>query len=301
MKNWIKNSLYFIKFSFKDWKTVLKYISTAFAPIGLYFSIAQIVESTCENKCMYSFFADNWWWFSLLSLFLAYLVYFREKRNVTYYCENLNASITIKIGDIFHSKGDLIIPTNSCFETSMDNGFISPSSVQGQYQLRFFKGDMVGLNNQIQIQLKEKSAEHSTDRIKATSNQYPLGTLVKVSAKRNAYFFADSHINDNGIPYKETLDELEGSLNNLWVNLSQIANKEVWNIPLVGMGKATLADADYKKVLRAIVQSFVSICNSKGCRTQHLTIYITPKDFISKDMQWKYIKDYLPYFCEYPD
>ena len=58
--------------------------------------------------------------------------------------------VEITIGDIFEEKGVLIVGTNSTFDTRMDDGTISPTSIQGQYTTRYFAAGVRDLDRQLE-------------------------------------------------------------------------------------------------------------------------------------------------------
>ena len=47
-----------------------------------------------------------------------------------------DVTISLQICDALKTKDAVIIPTNTTFDTKMDDEFISAGSIQGQYQLR---------------------------------------------------------------------------------------------------------------------------------------------------------------------
>lgn len=67
-----------------------------------------------------------------------------------------DVTITLKVCDALRNRGAVIIPTNTTFDTKMDDEFISEGSIQGQYQIKYFKNRLNDLNSKIKIGLDGK-------------------------------------------------------------------------------------------------------------------------------------------------
>ena len=61
------------------------------------------------------------------------------KLKKTFFIKNRDIRVTIVVGDIFKQKGSMVIPTNTTFDTYMEDDFISSKSIQGQFQNKYFR------------------------------------------------------------------------------------------------------------------------------------------------------------------
>ena len=62
----------------------------------------------------------------------------------------------IVIGDLLKQNASIIVPTNSTFDTKIENDFISLKSVQGQVQDIYFKNNLQTLDILLSEGLKSK-------------------------------------------------------------------------------------------------------------------------------------------------
>ena len=187
--------------------------------------------------------------------------------------------IRIKIGDIFEEEGALIISTNTTFDTSMDDGTISPQSVQGQYTSKYFVARIKELDRLLDHALSSVNVlECRTEDEKAYGKRkvYPLGTVVPVYAgEQKAYFFAMAHFNAARrvqIDTKEFLDALPC----LWNGIRYQSGIEDLLCPLLGAGYGGV-NARRIELIGEIVRSFIAACR-EGKLADNLTIVVRPED-----------------------
>lgn len=208
-----------------------------------------------------------------------------------------DVSITIKVCDALTNEGAVIIPTNTTFDTVMDDDFISKASLQGQFQLKYFRNKFEELNGLIANGLVEKKYTSLSDGRKTNTKRYPLGTISRVScAKKRAYFLAIADIHENGTPITPDASDMHTSLNRLWDELSNEGNKETYSVPLIGTGRAGVRNITREEIIKEIILTFLlSTQNYK--LTEHLIICVHPSDYTKID--WDEMGDYLKYNCKY--
>ena len=61
-----------------------------------------------------------------------------------------DVKITLQVTDVLKNTGTIVIPTNTTFDTLMEDEFISVNSVQGQFQERFFQNNLKTLDTLIE-------------------------------------------------------------------------------------------------------------------------------------------------------
>ena len=118
-----------------------------------------------------------------------------------------------KVSDLFCiNASSYVIPTNTFFRTVMEGEYISPQSVQGAFQLKYFNEKTDELDNLIAASLEQQGIvyEESSD-IHGTVKKYPIGTVAKVDHKsRHYYFVAINDVNRNGKPENQGYANLPG-------------------------------------------------------------------------------------------
>lgn len=208
-----------------------------------------------------------------------------------------DVSITLKMCNIFKNAGAVIIPTNSTFDTLMDDDFISEGSVQGQYQLKYFKNRFTELDRLIKQGLIEQDYITINDGRTTNKKRYPIGTLSKVSeGRKRAYFLVNSNINKHGIPENVDISDIASALVKLWDELNVIGNKEDYSIPLLGTGKVGVKNASRDDVIKLIVTSFLAATREHKI-TENLNICIHPSDF--EKIHWDDLCEYIKYQCSF--
>lgn len=272
-------------------------ISTFFSIVGFLLAIGEGVDSIFECRDILDCYKNYivWW---IIGIALVSIIINRNRlKHTTKICGATDVSITINVGSVFRGKGAVIVPTNSTFDTTMVDDFISPDSVQGQYQLKYYKGKPEELDKLIKVGLSEEDQyKLLRDRTKTNNKQYPIGTVCRILGEKTAYFLADSNINKNGIPDQEDVSDICIALTKLWDSLCEIGNKEPYFIPLLGTGKARVRNATKDEIVRLIVTSFLAAVRDKNI-TDSLVICVHPNDY--KDIDWDGLCEYIDYQCKY--
>ena len=206
-------------------------------------------------------------------------------------------SITLKVCNALNNKGALIIPTNTTFDTTMGDEFISKNSLQGQYQLRYYKNSLYELDKSIENGLNNKPYVVLNDGRTTKTKRYLIGTICRVNKNnKRVYFLADSDINPNGIPINVNIETISQSLVSLWESLVDVGNQEPYSIPLIGTGKAGINDASRDEIVRDIVLSFLAATRNHKI-TEDLIICIHPNDF--DKVNWDEFIEFINYQCKY--
>ncbi|HHT9010683.1 TPA: macro domain-containing protein, partial [Burkholderia cenocepacia] len=185
----------------------------------------------------------------------------RPVSRVTYKVPKRDIMFEVKIGDIFQEPGDIVVSTNTTFDTDIASGLISPESLQGQVALRFFQGNTVLIDRQLDACLTNV---HSTDNANAPGKkrEYPIGTVAKVSTgNKTFYFLAMSRLNASGTA-GTTLHDVENALEKLWEYIGNNGNLADLAVPLIGTGRGRI-DTSRKKMTEKIAQSFADAAKNK--------------------------------------
>lgn len=285
-----------IKLLFRKYKEIIK---SFFELIGLFISIYELLNAFLPNLIKKIPF-------NIMSLFLLVIIilivsiiknYPKLKR--CFYINNRDINITIVVGDIFKQKGSIVIPTNTTFDTCMENEFISVKSIQGQFQHKYFLGNLIELDRYISKSLKDVACyEKLDDGRKTKTKKYNLGTVAKIIHNNNKYYFlAISDVNKYGSS-SGNFNNIITSLYGLWSFLGEHKHVEPLVIPVIGTGRAGIAEATRMNVIKEIVFSFVAMSTEEKI-TNNLIICIYPDDINNNLIDINELYEYVYYVANY--
>ena len=238
-----------------------------------------------------------WWPAILLAGAVWGVIEGRPRLSMTRRVDGTDASVTVRVCDLFKVKADLIVGTNSTFDISMEDGVINARSVQGQFTVR--ETDIKRLDRDIRDGLAEYSAEETVpEGEKPYGNQarYPLGTVVAVQGKdRQGYFVAMAHLNRDRVAYSTTESVLR-ALPNVWEFVRAKGGLNDLVIGVLGSGFSRVK-AQRDDLVAEIIRSFVAAART-GRFCEHLTIAIEPNDFAHRRVNLKRLSRVLEHECE---
>ena len=296
MKVWVCKFWYTLKRTIKlQWKSM---ISMFFAGIGGAFTIAEILNNVFSTSIGFQVMRT----YSVQGLFITFVVcVYLNWKPLKYECfiGDGDRKITLCVCDIFHQKGALIIPTNTTFDTSMDDEFISVASVQGQYHEKYYRHATKNLDNEISYGLNSIPHILVNDGRITKTKRYPIGTISKISRGiQHDYFLAIADVNKYGKPENVSYQNITSALVALWNRLNEIGHLENIRIPVIGTGKAGLPNASRDQIIQEIIFTFIVAAREMNV-TENLIICIHPSDFANKNLHWDDLCDYLHYTCKY--
>ncbi len=291
-------SYYKIKFILKfTIKKYCKIVDTVFMLLGTILMIGECIQWMFDSNIIY-IWMHEYVVLILLTCMLVSALKNRVKLSYDCFLKNSDVKIGLKVNDILNEKSAIIIPTNTTFDTKMEDEFISIGSVQGQFQKKYFDNNLGALDNLIENGLKGYSYE-IIDRINSKNKKYPIGTVSKVTYnKKHYYFVAIADINEFGKTVDAKFENIHIALEGLWNYLESKGHVENLAIPLLGTGRAGIKDASRSKVIREIIFSFVASTHKRKV-TENLQICIHPLDLERKDLELENLKEYLYYICKY--
>ena len=226
----------------------------------------------------------------LISLIINY-----QKLTFRYKIQSKDINISLVIGDIFSQKADIVISTNTTFDTTTENRFISPASIQGQLY-RYY--DKIGhLDSEIENALIGIEPKEILSRTKTKRKRYPYGTIIKLNHQNFfSYWVAMADVNESGKP-SSSFVILQECLERLWDYILTSGHMDRIAVPILGSGKTGINE-NRVKLLKEIIFSFVAFSREKKI-TEELVICIHPNDFFSHSIDLDYINKYLEYICEF--
>ncbi len=294
MKNWVYKEKYIVKMTLKK---ILPIIATFLAIEGILLTIAESVHCMFESDVIYEWLHRYVWIIIIMSLIASWIKN-RVKLSFEYFIENTDVQINMVVGDVLKYDGAIVIPTNTTFDTKMEDEFISVRSVQGQFQKKYFSDNLEELDELLEKDLNEYS-NIQINKSNSKTKQYPLGSVSKVSLNNQHYYFvAIADINEYGKPINTKFENIQMALEGLWKKMEYKGHIENIIIPLIGTGKAGIRDAHREKVIKEIIFSFVA-CARERKITEKLIICIHPTDLAHKDLQLSNLDEYLRYMCQY--
>ena len=213
----------------------------------------------------------------------------RPVSRVKYKIPKKDFSYEVVIGDLFESDADIVISSNTTFDTDIASGRISPNSLQGQLAERVFNCKTDEIDRHINNALRGKPSEEAVSPGK--KRRYPIGTVVKLTANnRNYYLLAMAELNQHGNAYSDP-EMIDAALRGLWDYVAQNGELRDIAIPLVGTGRGRLG-LPRKKIVERIAQSFADASRDRVFANK-LIIVVRPQDAENFDVNLFEIRDYL--------
>jgi hypothetical protein len=198
-------------------------------------------------------------------------------------------SIEVKIGDLFSEPGDVVISTNTTFDTALTDDLISAGSLQGQLALTVFKGNTAEMDRQLDIDLA--NVPYRERQKKGKTREYEIGTVARVkTSERTFYFVAMARLNDH-LTSVSSLRMIEDALTGLWGFVRDQGEFRPIVMPVMGTGRGRV-DVPRKKMVERIAQSFADFSKDRTF-CNRLTIMIHPGDAKYFGVNLFEIRDYL--------
>lgn len=294
MRNWG----YKIKYIFLNTiKRGPKIVSDILVILGIVLTIAECTHYMFQSDIVYVWMHK----YTFVLICACVIVSFLKNKVALKYEYFLNGSdvkINLQVTDVLRSEAAIVIPTNSTFDTIMEDEFISINSVQGQFQMQYFENNLRTLDSLLEEGLKDIPYEMIDKKI-GKCKRYPIGTVSKITYdKKHFYFVAIADINEYGKTINTKFENIQASLEGIWRQLESRGHLETLAIPLIGTGKAGIKEATREKVIKEIVFSFIASAQERKI-TEKLEICVHPSDLEHNDLQLRELDEYLRYMCKY--
>lgn len=224
------------------------------------------------------------------------IIWSRPRLKLSSQINGKDMKISLQIGNILLRAGDVVVATNSTFDTTYEGDFISRKSLQAQLVKKEYSA-LEHINYDLEKSLEGMPYKELPNR-RTKTKRYPIGTIAKLnhSSERRSYWVALADVNERGKPIIET-DNLYVALQELWSFLATNGHMTDLYIPLLGSG-LTGIDLPREQIAKDIIFSFVNFSNSTKILNS-LTICFHPKDVIDYKMDVTDIHDYLNYLCRF--
>ena len=272
---------------------IKKIVFTAIGYISSIFSFSVILYELFGYSYFKIELQKNWFWFILFGLTLSFIKN-REKLSFSKSMQD-DLKISVVVKSLFNVKANsYVIPTNSYFRTIMEEEYVSPNSVQGTFQKKYFKLNLKELDKKIAKSLDEQRivGVDCTDKF-GKVKKYPIGTVAKVNHKNmHFYFVAINDVNEYGKPDNQTYENVKTALEGLIKAINNIGHYDDLALPLLGTGRAAIKEATIGKVAKETIDCFAD-ANEKISRKLIICIY--PKDYFDDKADLKMISNYLEF------
>lgn len=277
--------------TFSFWKYALfsgEAIAKIFAIVGVQYALMDMADFfDIYTKDKYSRFAV------IVMLVIAVFWVAVRRRPITrfsYKVPGRDFSIEVKIGDLLDGDTDVVVSSNTTFDTDMAGGLIDTDSVQGQVATRFFNANTVEIDRQLALDLASVQGTHRADA-PGKQTEYPIGTVARVkSHNRTFYFVAMARLNAQGTA-SSTPRDIEDALEATWSFVRSHGNVRDLSIPLVGTGRGRTG-IQRKKMVERIAQSFTD-GSTNQVFSNRLCIFIRSQDAENFAVNLYQIRDYL--------
>ncbi|WP_321004115.1 macro domain-containing protein [Eisenbergiella porci] len=219
--------------------------------------------------------------------------------NYTATIKDTGIKVSLSIGSLFWAKANsFVISTNTTFDTRMDNEFISETSVQGQFQLKYFKNNLQSLDKLLDEGLEGVLPIHLNRKV-SKCDQYPVGTVSKVNYKKKHYYFtAIADINEKGKTVNTSVENVKKCLLGTWEFISQKGHVEDLAIPVIGTGRAGIPNLSIEKAIMEMIYSIVDYSRTKKI-SNHFYIRIHPSDIKKNSIDMGELNVFLQCMCNY--
>lgn len=278
----------------------IQYISCAFALLGAFYTLVEIEQGVFGSEILLMIFRNNIIIIILSIIFISIFLY-RDKLEFSAFLGRKDDKITLKMSNLFKMRDTaIVIPTNTTFDTTMNNDFISEKSIQGQFQKKFYGVDFAELDKALQYSLDEQYPNEYIeldDRKQTKRKRYSIGTVAKVTKEKTHYYFlAVADISKSGRPENVTMQNLTQALVNLWNYLSKEGHSESVAIPVIGTGRAGLKDGNIEDVVHETIFSF-ALAMQEEFVAKGLTVCIYPPTLRNANVTWDDLCNYLKLQC----
>lgn len=291
------------------WNNKVNIIKNTVAVVGAVTTIYKMAEIL--NLAWITSFISNIniyvWFIAMLAVLTYNICKFRPVYKYTFLVKNVRSEITVtlQLGDIFSSSETMVIPVNTAFDTSIHKDIVKPESVQGQFQKKFYRDNIITLDNQLNESLNKNNIQgEEIDRNQPMKSvRYALGTIAELhfmddNRNRKAYYLASSDTNRYGKTENVNMSNYMTMLGEFWLNMSKYGHTEDnIVIPVPCSGNAGIPES-LDKLVSEIVNSYKTI-SQEYILTRNLTIYIYPKELRCRQVTFDSIAKHVEVLCEY--
>lgn len=204
------------------------------------------------------------------------------RRRVTRDFLNPDVTVTVEVGDLFDQATHLVIGFTDAFDTDASNEVvISGSSVQGQFQVKVYEGDVARLDADLNAALvgtRRLSTEDRSDKPIGKLDRYPISTVATLGTPARRYFCVAYSRMGNNLIAQSNVDSLWRSLDAVWDAVYLHGQRKAVSIPIIGSELARVSCLNRGSLLKMIALSFIARSRQDPV-CKELRISVHPKDY----------------------
>ena len=226
-------SLNIIKFLFNLFRKFLSTVGSLWLLLKVYNGLSNLDYSpSLSSFCLVTI---------LLSLFLFIIDgYFFSgflKREILISSNAFSTKIKLKFGDIFQNPGWIVVGVNDFFDSLVDEIHISSRTLHGQMLQKYWSGQTMRWDEQVNQDLKGAEPLEEITRPKGKNKRYKIGTVVGVKQEARKFLcvtLSKTNIETNHT--NATSLEVHTAIKNVLVKARETCSGEKINFPVIGSG-----------------------------------------------------------------
>lgn len=269
-----------------------------FQAFGALWLLVEVMDYFFSNDAWTALVKSGWWLFLTSGLLIGTLRAW-PKRSVEARIEGTDVIVEVRIGNVLKQDGAIIVGSNTTFDTSLKDGTISRSSVQGQFTEQYFD-TATELDQKLDQALKtvpSTSTRTTDDKPYGKVKEYELGTVAPIEVGgRKAYFVVIARLNSERVASSDA-NAFQDALPKIWNGLRSRGGMEKLVCPVLGSGYSRLK-LTRKELVQAIIRSFV-VASQEGKLTEKLSIVVRPEDLRQGQLSLEDLRRFLEYECLY--
>ena len=239
------------------------------------------------------------WWLFLVVGCLVGLIRAVPRLSVSASVAGTDCDITIRVGDLFDVKDVAhIVPANTTFDTSLEDGTIDETSVQGQFTTRFFMS-CEQLDREIMYSLKgvECKSVDAQEKSYGKRQRYEVGTVASIVVeKKRIHLVAIATMNAHKTA-QATRRDVQDALPRLWEHIRTRGGIETLCCPILGSGFSRV-DASREELVCELVRSFIPAVKA-GTFCRGLVIVVSRRDYSDGHLNLERVGRFLEHECTY--
>ena len=258
MNNLVLKSFYLgIK---RRWRSAF---TKAFGAIGIIWTLTEVVMRVSKDADQWVTQNSSLYSIAVTTISVGCFIYsIYEVRKVSFFIPTTDPRITIKFGDLFAQKTDLIIGVNEFFDGKIGH-FVAQESLHGKFISKVYNGDEAKFRYDVDLALANVSSVQ-TQRSTEPSLKYNIGTtaILKNGAEK-AYLVAVSNTNLTTAKASSTVAHLWKALNCALQSVQDYGNGAPVSIPLIGNGRSSV-NLEPQHLLRLVTLALVDFGRKHG-------------------------------------
>ena len=288
------------------WSSVQSVIGAFLQPFGALWLLIKLTDSIFPTTSWADSLRSLWWVTLALGLTHAVIRAYPE-RSVKARIKDTDVVVEVRIGNIFKQKGAIVVGCNTTFDTSLEDGTISKTSIQGQFTEKYCS-NVAELDQKLKCALEGLSCVKRSRHEKTYGKlyEYDFGTVAPINTeRRRAYLVAITRLNEKKAATAE-LETLLDSLPKMWHEIRSHAGMEKLVCPILGSGYTRLNPTTSRaRLVQEIIRSFVT-ASLEGKLSEKLSIVILGKDYrqnakdgAPNDLYLEDLQRFLEHECRY--